>query len=233
MGSAPTGTGIPLGSAPGHSFFGGGMPSSTGMGNMLANADWGSIGAGVAKAASGYMNLRQKRRAGKAELRLIDANEKLLSQQAQARAEDLKEQRAKQESSARAFLSVSQGSDAFKSRGSSASAFQREGERLFRRDLERNQANFRAQSAGIAAQRDAVKAGMPSTLDYLLSAAGAGFSTYSDIRKNRTKPATPTQVPTHTSTLSAVRPASGTSLLRYRGGSMTTRPGYGKTWWDR
>ena len=138
--------------------------SSLGLGSISGASAGSILGAGF-DAISGIMDLRQKRKQGKAEMRQIDANQQLLQQQAQARAEDLAEARDKQDSSARALLAATYGPDAFKSRGSSASAFQREGDRLFQRDLARNQSNLGAQTAGLEAQRSCLLYTSPSPRD--------------------------------------------------------------------
>ena len=219
---------IGLGPAPGAgaAAAGTGIPPS-----VPGSINWGAILGHTIEGAGKVRELMQRSDADKAELRQLSANQQLLTQQAQARAEDLTLQRAQQESQNRALLAATYGPD-FGRSGTSAAAFQREGDRLFQQDIARNQSNLAAQSAGIQAQKSAVKAGTPGMLDYAMAVGGAGAGILKNFRK---PPSTATRTTVHVHPTLAP-PVTPTSRGKPKGvmkfGANWGQPGYGKTWWD-
>ena len=201
-----------------------GIPSS-----VPGSINWGAILGHTIEGAGKIRSLMQRSEADKAELRQLSANQELLTQQAQARAEDLTLQRAQQESQNRALLAATYGPD-FGRSGTSAAAFQREGDRLFQQDLARNQSNLAAQSAGIQAQKSAVKAGTPGMLDYAMAVGGAGAGILKNFRK---PPSTATRTTVHPTLVPPVTPTSrGKPKGVMKFGANWGQPGYGKAWWD-
>ena len=89
MGSAALGSGIPFSMGSASSSF---LPSMTGIGNFLSGSG-GQILGGALDIFSSLREDSQQRRADAAENKQLDANQRLLNQQATQRAEDLTRKR--------------------------------------------------------------------------------------------------------------------------------------------